>query len=46
LYVDGHLVTNTEFPYTVLLIFELGGLSLDPPTKPGVCSGGSVKRVP
>ena len=27
LYVDGHLVANTEFPYTVPLSFELEGLS-------------------
>ena len=27
LYVDGHLVANTEFPHTVPIIFELEGLS-------------------
>ena len=27
LYVDGHLVANTEFPHTVPLVFELEGLS-------------------
>jgi hypothetical protein len=27
LYLDGHLVANTEFPHTVPLVFELEGLS-------------------